>query len=237
MRYFIVAFLILLSIQAEAQLEKAGAFVGTALVVHNYDKLNTNQHIGQGFFALRHRIGGMASFYGDELFSFESGLLFDYHEIPNERDQPFENGDKSYFSLLEHKYVNVGVPLSITMRTNSTRNCVTYFKLSLVNLFTVHEKQTVSINQFSTDPSHISEPLSSAENKFNYYSTDIDFGFGTFWYLKKIGAKFCLEPKVTLFQYRNSMRASHIPNRDLVIAHNKLLSSLGFELTLYKDLY
>ncbi len=179
----------MLSLNLNAQLEKIGAYGGTSLVVNKYRTQEISKINGPAFFSLRQRFGAMASFYKDGRFSYEIGLLADVHKKPGSKRKSFKYDDGLKFNLVDHKYVNLGIPLSITMRTNTARNCVTYFKLSLINLFTVYNNRHVANTSIPDRLALIPPSLKSTITGLSYYSTDIDFGFGTFWYLKKYGLK------------------------------------------------
>ena len=237
MKFLMSVLLSFILLNADAQLEKMGLYAGTSLIVHNYRSNKNGAINGNGFFSQRYRVGVMTSFYGDERFSYETGILTDYHHIKNNKTQNLNFDDGVNFSLENHNYVNLGIPLSITIRTNVTPSCVTYFKFSMINLFTINNNQSVTNNRLTDELSYLPHKMVSTNNDIQYYSTDFDFGFGTFWYIKKIRAKFCLEPRVTFFQYRGAMNANHLPDRKIMHAHSKLLSSLGFEIMFYKDLY
>jgi hypothetical protein len=227
----------LISLNLNAQLEKIGAYAGTSIVVNKYRNQENSKLNGTAFFSLRQRFGTMASFYNDHRFSYEVGLLADLHQKPASKRRSFKYEDGLKFKLVNHNYVNLGVPLSITMRTNTARNCVTYFKLSLVNLFTVYDNQHVANTSIPDRLSLLPLSQKSTTTGLKYYSTDIDFGFGTFWYLKKYGVKLCLEPKVTIAQYRGKMEANHLPEREIFIPEFSILTALGFEVTIYKDMF
>jgi hypothetical protein len=237
MKNLLCLIVVFLSISLNAQLEKIGAYAGTSLIVNNYRSQENAKVNGSAFFSLRQRFGGMASFYGDYRFSYEVGLIADMHKKPEGERTSFKYDDGLNFNLANHKYVNIGVPLSISMRTNSSRNCVTYFKLSLINLFTVYDNQLVANTNIPDRLSLIPPSINSTTSGLKYFSTDIDFGFGTFWYIKKLGAKLCLEPKVTVAQYRGGIQANHLPERQIFNPEFSILTSMGIEVTIYKDMF
>jgi hypothetical protein len=236
MRYlfgFIVTFL---SFSLNAQLEKIGVFSNTSFVVQKYRSFNNANINSTAFIGLRHRVGAMASFYLDSRFSYEVGIVADHHQKPESERRRFKYDDGLIFNLNEHKFVNLGIPLIITMRTNNARNCTTYFKLSLINLFTVYDNQRVANTELPDRLAQLPLSMSSTNSDIKYFSTDIDFGFGTFWHLKKLGAKLCLEPRITVAQYRGGVQANHLPEREIFNPEFSILTSMGFEVTIYKDM-
>ena len=237
MRYLFCFIITLLSLNIHAQLEKIGAYSNTSFVIQKYRSYNNERTNSTAFIAVRHRIGGMASFYLDSRFSYEVGFLAEQTKKPENENRSFLYDDGLSFNMTSHKFVNIGVPLSITMRTNNARNCATYFKLSLVNLFTVYDHQSVVTNKLPDELATVPTFTGGSNSGIKYFSTDIDFGFGTFWYLKKFGAKLCLEPKITVAQYRGRSTANHFPDRDIFLPEFNILTSMGFEITIYKDMF
>ena len=237
MRYLFCFIITFSSFSINAQLEKIGAYSNTSFVVQKYRSYSNAKLNGPGFVGVRHRVGGMASFYLDSRLSYEIGFVADVHIKAANRRGTIVYEDGLNIKLTEHKFVNLGVPVSITMRTNNARNCATYFKLSLINLFTVHDNQSVENTNLPDRLAQVPTSMNSTSTGIKYFSTDIDFGFGTFWYLKKFGAKICLEPKITVSQYRGGIKANHLPNREIFIPEFNILTSMGFEITLYKDMF
>ena len=130
MRYLVCFIITFASFRLNAQLEKIGAFSNTSFVIQKYRSYENAKMNSPAFVGLRQRVGGMASFYLDPRFSYEVGFVAEYHRKPENEKRSFKYSDGLEISLAEHRFINLGVPLSITMRTNNARNCATYFKLS-----------------------------------------------------------------------------------------------------------
>lgn len=237
MKYFFCFIVTFSSFSLNAQLEKIGAYSNTSFVIQKYRSHSNAKLNGPAFVGVRHRVGGMASFYLNSRLSYEIGFVADAHKKSANRRGTIVYEDGLKINVAEHKFVNLGVPLSITIRTNRARNCATYFKLSLINLFTVHDNQSVENINLPDRLAQLPTTINSTSTGIKYFSTDIDFGFGTFWYLKRFGAKLCLEPKITVAQYRSGIKANHLTDREIFIPEFNILTSMGFEVTIYKDMF
>jgi len=237
MKFLYTLLFMALSFSIHAQLEKVGVYGGVSFSVQNYGVYENGEGKRNGFFAPSYRLGIMTSFYGDNRFSYETGIVMDMTSIPNQRNLRFKYDDGLVLKLEDHSVTNIGIPLSATMRTNVTQNCVTYFKFSMINFFNIREEQRFLYEQIPENSDFISSENRSISANINYYSTDLEFGFGTFWYLKKWNAKFCIEPKVTVFQYQNSRHFNTLPERKIIDNNFKILARLGIELTLYVDMF
>ena len=226
-----------ISVSAQLNLERVGVYGGTSITIQKYNVEKVGRGRDSGVLALSNRVGGFLSYYGDRRFSYETGLFVDMVDIPHDGRFHFKYDDGLSFDLQRHEYTNIGIPIAAVMRTNVTRSCVTYFKFALNNIFTVQDRQTLLYTGSSEQSPGLAGTESIDSGGFRYFGSDVDFGFGTFWYLKKFGARLCLEPKITVLQYRNNMRVNSSPDKRILNSQFNVFSRMGFEVSLYKNLF
>lgn len=228
-KVFLFAMLMMASLRTDAQFEKIGIIGGPSKVM--------NIHGNNQFFSIGYRLGGMASYRLPGRFSFETGGFFDFHKMPENESLSIALKDDTHYSLDSKREINVGIPLGIMMRTNITRGCVTYLKVSVNPIFNIHQTQLTSSVQSEDLPLETNNAIQSSRSGVQYYSTDLDFGFGTFWHINSAGLQLCVEPKFTMIQHRASITSIQPSEIKLVPSRLLIMSRMGFEVTIYKDLY
>lgn len=227
---YLIAIFVFLATEGSSQLEKIGVYGGAYTL--NYDSESGLRHSS---FVRSYRLGLMTSSYIGGRFSFESGMFIDFS--PASRMTPSLKLDDKYpTTLSDYTSTNVGIPLGIMMRTNVTRACVTYIKLSANTLFTVYDKQNVKVHGTTSDPSQFESTFSTSGTKFQYFSSDLDFGFGTFWHIRKLDLQLVLEPKFTIVRYRGERMLDNFPTENLFNSGVGFFGRMGIELTVYRNI-
>lgn len=226
MRIQFILFFLVSYFTTYSQLEYVGYYAGTSMDVVNYSSKFSEDLNANGELRFSQRIGAELTFYHNDRFSKQVGLVINHSSQILE--QYFQKKDNSQFLLRDEGYTNIGIPLSMMARTNLAPKCVTFLKFTLTPFFNLNRKH-----------SYVEAELEKSLNefRFNYSSLDFDVTFGTFWYLKKIKSKFSLEPFVTLFQHVNEEKAIDFYVRNIVNSHSKVLSRFGFRIAWLFDLY
>jgi len=189
--------------------------------------------------------------------SFETGLQFDHNKYdfnPKEKDRlgvaqasptnknsniiKVYGDDQLNIFLNKHEYVNATVPMSLTIRTYISNSCVTYVRLGINHSFTLFESQDFEEDRMGADIMIRSQASEMDEKQFgfDYFGSDFEFSFGNFWNIKSLNAHLCIEPKVTLFSFRQANNSLSHPLVNVSPQSNFAFSSLGFEVMLYKNL-
>jgi len=233
LKFLFFLFLFSDGLSSQIELTKLGVHASVFRNINEYNSNNSSWRSSNDI-NIKMRLGAEAYLDVPGRFSFTTGLHFDY--MSSEFPRQFHIENDLHAELQEHNIVNMGIPLGIVLRTFTTRSCATYIKLNLINNFTVFESEQYTY--FSDENKLVTRTtgLSSNSIKLDYYSTDIEFGFGTFWEIPWLKAQLSIEPKFSFLQFVNSNKVDNMQSTQLYDSYTGVYSSLGLQITMYKEL-
>lgn len=228
-------------LNSQALIERIGVSIGVfrSQIDYTVDDLGFSRRMGKLFTA--QRLAYRQSSYINRRLDLETGLNIDFLNI-----QEAEKGELYYYqfderrtaALVKHQQLFIGIPVGIVYRTFETASCVTYLKLSMNNKFRVYENE-----DFETEKVNGGSFLRNGESyydhdqwSFEYAGYDMEFSFGTFWTIDGINARFCLEPKISLFSFVTANKLNRDESEYLHSSYANVFSNMGVELVIFKDL-